>query len=102
MIFPRPLAAVLAAVGFCFAALATEPSSPLDWPAPSAEARPRAYWWWMGSAVDTNNLARELARYRSAGLGGVHIIPIYGARGWESNYISYLCPRWMEMLDFTV
>ena len=56
----------------------------------------------MGSAVDTNNIARSLARFRQAGLGGVHIIPIYGAKGWESNYISYLSPRWMEMLAFTV
>lgn len=102
MILPRPLATVLAVVGFCVTASAAEPASPLDWPAPAPEARPRAYWWWMGSAVDTNNLAKELARYREAGLGGVHIIPIYGAKGWESNYIPYLSPRWMEMLDFTV
>jgi len=52
--------------------------------------------------VDTNNLIRELSRYRAAGLGGVHIIPIYGAKGWESNYITYLSPRWLEMLAFTV
>jgi hypothetical protein len=56
----------------------------------------------MGSAVDTNNIARHLARFHDAGLGGVHIIPIYGAKGWESNYISYLSPRWMDMLSFTV
>jgi len=56
----------------------------------------------MGSAVDKANLTRELTRYREAGYGGVHIIPIYGAKGWESNYISYLSPRWMEMLDHTV
>jgi hypothetical protein len=76
--------------------------NPLAWPVARPEAKPRAYWWWMASAVDTNNLARELARYQDAGLGGVHIIPIYGAKGWESNYISYLSPKWMEMLDFTV
>lgn len=56
----------------------------------------------MGSAVDKANLTRELGRYRAAGYGGVHIIPIYGAKGWESNYISYLSPKWMEMLDHTV
>src|SRR5688572_33032256 len=56
----------------------------------------------MGSAVEKTNLTRELTRYRDAGYGGVHIIPIYGAKGWESNYISYLSPRWMEMLDHTV
>ena len=72
------------------------------WPVITREQRPWAYWWWMGSAVDKTNLTRELTRYRDAGYGGVHIIPIYGAKGWETNYISYLSPRWMEMLDHTV
>ncbi len=72
------------------------------WPSITREQRPWAYWWWMGSAVDKTNLTRELTRYRDAGYGGVHIIPIYGAKGWETNYISYLSPRWMEMLDYTV
>lgn len=74
----------------------------LAWPALTSETRPWAYWWWMGSAVDTNNLSKELTRYRDAGMGGVHIIPIYGAKGWESNALSYLSPQWMAMLDFTV
>src|SRR6478736_7349266 len=73
-----------------------------QWPAITREQRPWAYWWWMGSAVDKANLTRELTRYRAAGYGGVHIIPIYGAKGWESRYIPYLSPQWMEMLDHTV
>ncbi|HYG25060.1 MAG TPA: glycosyl hydrolase [Verrucomicrobiae bacterium] len=73
-----------------------------DWPAISSIQRPWTYWWWMASAVDEKNITRELTRYRDAGLGGVHIIPIYGARGFESNYITYLSPRWMQMLDYTV
>lgn len=72
------------------------------WPTITQEQRPWAYWWWMGSAVDKTNLTRELTRYAEAGYGGVHIIPIYGAKGWESNYISYLSLQWMEMLDYTV
>jgi hypothetical protein len=56
----------------------------------------------MGSAVDPTNLTHELQRYHDAGLGGVHIIPIYGAKGWESHYLSYLSPRWMEMMGYTV
>jgi len=77
-------------------------AAPLEWPVITREQRPWAYWWWMGSAVDTNNLTSELTRYRDAGYGGVHIIPIYGAKGSESNYIRYLSPHWMEMLDYTV
>jgi len=72
------------------------------WPQLSRQERPWAYWWWMGSAVDQANLTRELTRYQEAGYGGVHIIPIYGAKGWESNYVSYLSPKWMELLDYTV
>ncbi len=34
-----------------------------------------------GSAVDEANITRNLERYAAAGLGGVHIIPIYGAMG---------------------
>ena len=84
--------------------IATSPAAdnPLAWPTVAMQAKPHAYWWWMGSAVDTNNISKELERYRAAGLGGVHIIPIYGAKGWESNYISYLSPQWMEMLNYTV
>jgi hypothetical protein len=59
----------------------SEPIDPaLRWPAGTRECRPWAYNWWLGSAVDTNNLARELRRYRDAGLGGIHVIPIYGAK----------------------
>lgn len=76
--------------------------SAAGWSEVSREQRPWAYWWWMGSAVDKANLTKELTRYAEAGYGGVHIIPIYGAKGWESNYIRYLSPKWMEMLDYTV
>jgi len=76
-------------------------SEPLMWPAITRQTRPWAYWWWMGSAVDETNLTRELQRYHEAGLGGIHIIPIYGAKGYENRYIDYLSPKWMEMLGFT-
>ena len=68
----------------------------------TSQTRPWVYWWWMGSAVDKTNLTRELQRYHDAGLGGVHIIPIYGAKGWESNCIRFLSPKWMEMMGYTV
>lgn len=43
-----------------------------------------------------------MRRYRDAGWGGLHIIPIYGVKGCEDRNISYLSPAWMEMLRFTV
>ena len=81
---------------------ATPAEDPLAWPPITAQTRPWAYWWWLGSAVDKTNLTKELQRYHDAGLGGVHIIPIYGAKGFESKYIKYLSPEWMEMLGWTV
>lgn len=75
---------------------------PFSWPQATRETRPWAYWWWMGSAVDKENLSRVLEQYRDAGMGGMHIIPIYGVKGKEEAYIEYLSPDWMEMLAFAV
>src|SRR6478736_3836436 len=80
----------------------TSGASPAEWPGSINEAKPWCYWWWMASAVDPQNITRELERYQQAGLGGVHIIPIYGAKGFEDRYIDYLSPKWMEMLRHTV
>lgn len=73
----------------------------IGWPAPTRTNRPWTRWWWLGSAVDAPNLERLLAEYRDAGLGGVEICPIYGAKGYEGRFIDYLSPKWMEMLTVT-
>ena len=97
----NPLLAALVA-GSILASVGLLKANPDNWPVITREQRPWAYWWWMGSAVDRANITKELQRYRDAGYGGVHIIPIYGAKGWETNYIRYLSPQWMEMLNHTV
>jgi len=74
------------------------PPAELRWPVASRENRPWTRWWWMGSAVDETNLTRQLTQFRDAGLGGVEICPIYGAKGYEPRFIDYLSPRWMKML----
>ena len=76
--------------------------SELNWPTITKEGKPWTYWWWMGSAVDKQNLTRLLEAYSKAGIGGVHIIPIYGVKGFEAQQIPYLSPKWMEMLEHTV
>lgn len=86
----------------CLSLAAAELQSPSAWPSTSRQTRPWTYWWWMGSAVDQTNLTRELHRYRDAGLGGVHIIPIYGAKGFEEKFIPYLTPQWLAMLEYTI
>jgi alpha-L-rhamnosidase len=72
---------------------------PLAWPIITQQNRPWTRWWWMGSAVDKDNLSRLLQQYHDAGVGGVEICPIYGATGYEKRYIPFLSPKWMEMLD---
>ena len=74
----------------------------MQWPEITKECRPWTYWWWLGSAVDEGELTRHLTAYREAGMGGVHIVPIYGAKGFEDKNIDYLTPEWMRMLNHTV
>jgi hypothetical protein len=64
-------------------------------------AKPWAYWWWPGSAVNEADLAANLKTYADAGFGGLHIIPIYGVKGEEEKFIPYMSERWLEILDFT-
>ena len=100
MKLPRPwfVAGLLAAMGFS----AFSADDPFAWPPIAAQQKPWAFNWWMGSAVDKTNLTHELERYAAAGLGGIHIIPIYGAKGYEDKYINYLSPQWMEMMGWAV
>ena len=68
----------------------------------SKEMRPWTRWWWMGNAVDQINLNHLLNAYAEVGFGGVEITPIYGVSGYENQYIQYLSPRWMNMLEYSV
>ena len=72
-----------------------------DWPEIKTEAKPAARWWWMGSAVDKDNLSRNLDAYAKAGMGTMEITPIYGVKGNDANDIPFLSARWMEMLQYT-
>jgi len=73
-----------------------------DWPAVTAATRPWTRWWWHGSAVDRRTLTSELEAFRTAGIGGVEITPIYGVRGAEDRFIPYLSSDWVQMLEHTV
>jgi len=91
-------ASILFAAAGCMARPAED-----TWPAAvTRESKPWTYWWQMGSAVDPANITRQLEQFKQVGLGGVHIIPIYGAKGYEDKYIDFLSPKWLEMLDHTV
>ena len=73
----------------------------LGWPELTKENKPWTRWWWPGSGVDQASLTRQLEQFAAAGLGGVEITPIYGAKGYEGRYIDYLSPKWVEMLAHT-
>ncbi|TAH04897.1 MAG: glycoside hydrolase [Sphingobacteriales bacterium] len=64
--------------------------------------KPWTRWWWMGSAVDETGIKKQLTQMAGAGFGGVEIVPIYGAKGYEATYVKYLSPQWMRLLDYTV
>ncbi len=94
------LAALLLVTGLTQAALPD--AAAFAWPEATREARPWTYWWWMGSAVDEAEISALLATYRKAGLGGVHIIPIYGVKGYEERYRPFLGPAWLAALRHTI
>jgi hypothetical protein len=92
--------AVLALTAGAAAGAATPPAASA-WPEITQTAKPWTRWWWPGSAVDRAGITHQLEQFAAAGIGGVEITPIYGARGAEAKYLEFLSPRWMEMLEFT-
>ena len=69
-----------------------------QWPEVKPEAKAGARWWWLGSAVDKENLQWNMQEYANHGIGALEITPIYGVQGNQANNIPYLSDQWMEML----
>ncbi len=63
--------------------------------------KPWTYWWWMGSTVDRNGITLQLENFKKSGLGGAHIIPIYGVKGEEPHFLPFLGTSWLEIFNFT-
>ena len=76
-------------------------ASAQSWPTPTTEAKPGTRWWWLGSAVDKENLKWNLTEYGKHGIGAVEITPIYGVQGNGANNIPYLSDQWLDMLRYT-
>ena len=74
----------------------------ISWPEITKETKPWTRWWWQGSAVTKAEITSELEAFQKAGLGGVEITPIYGVYGGEDEFIQYLSPQWVEMLEHTL
>jgi hypothetical protein len=79
-----------------------EESAAIGWPALTGASRPWTRWWWLGSAVDEAEIARQLQLFQQAGMGGVEISPIYSVEGEEARAVAFLSPRWIELLRYTV
>ena len=79
--------------------LATSASAQIM-PQSTATTKPGVRWWWMGSALDKENVAWSMQEFAKCGIGAVEITPIYGVRNNEKNNIEFLSPKWMEMLRF--
>ena len=71
-------------------------------PAAFSTSKPWAYWWWPGSAVTEKGITHNLEAFAKAGFGGLHIIPIYGAKGYESAFLTYLGPAWKQKFAFVL
>ncbi len=73
-----------------------------EWPEITNLQKPWTRWWWLGNAVDKENITYNLEQMAKAGIGGVEITPIYGVKGYEEAFIDYLSPEWMDMLNHTI
>ncbi len=74
----------------------------VTWPELTQEAKPWTRWWWMGNAVDEQNLTCELEEMNNVGIGGVEITSIYGVKGEEDKFIEYLSPEFTDVLNYTL
>lgn len=97
----RMVLSALVGLSCLVASHAAEPAAkaPVAWPELTKENKPWTRWWWPGSGVDKASLTRQLEQLATAGIGGVEITPIYGAKGYEDRYIEFLSPKWVEMLE---
>lgn len=72
-----------------------------QWPKQTPTTKAGSRWWWLGSAVDKENLRANLREYAKTGIGSLEITPIYGVKGNESRELQFLSQPWMEALKFT-
>ena len=68
--------------------LSFSPIRAQNWPTPTPESKPGTRWWWLGSAVDEQNLQWNLREYAKHGIGAVEITPLYGVQGNQANNIA--------------
>ena len=89
-------------VTICFGFILMKTDAQIQWPAVTQQTKPWTRWWWEGSAVNKKDLTWNLEQYKSVGLGGVELTPIYGVQGHEKSFIDFLSPQWMDVFSYTL
>ena len=82
--------------------LSKHSNAQIKWPVITQQTKPWTRWWWLVSEVNKKDLTTAMQQYSKAGLGGLEITPIYGVQHEEDQYINFLSPQWMQMLDHTL
>ena len=77
-------------------------SGDLGWPEITSENKAWTRWWWPASAVGKSDIDTMLRQYDEAFLGGMEVTTIYGAKGYEDQFLDYLSPEWMELFEYTL
>lgn len=73
-----------------------------SWPETGSQSKPWVRWWWMGGAVNPDEISKNLKDLNNAGFGGVELTNIYGVKGYEEQYLNFLSPGWVKMVEFTL
>lgn len=80
----------------------TKETGELSWPEITRQNKPWTRWWWPASAVGKADMDTMLTQYSKAGLGGLEVTTIYGAKGSEDRFIDYLSKDWMDLFSYTL
>jgi len=86
---------------FLFLSCKTELSNTI-FPPVESTTKPWTRWWWLGNAVEESTIDATLEAFAKAGLGGVEIANIYGAKGAEDQFIDHLSPEWIKKVNHTL
>ncbi len=63
-------------------------------------SKPWTWWWIFGNSTTKHDITAQLEYMQKAGIGGVCVIPVYGEKGDEENYVDLLSPKFMQMLEY--
>jgi len=74
------------------------------WGNPPADARLRAYWWWLNGNVTRESITRDLEQMKAQGFAGAVIIDAGGADQWGNSQVphgpTFFSPEWRELYKY--